>query len=317
MRVKSAVLLLLALGCGLAASVATSRYLSRPKPLQDDSVGLVVAKSNIAVGTTLRAEMVELAPIPPKMIPRGAFAKLDDVVGRSLRHPLFAGEAVIEPKLAEKGAGGGLTTLIPQGLRAITVKVNEFSGVAGFIKPGNYVDVLANFRKGEIGATTSRVVLQRVKVLAVDQMYRNDEGQSNAVVVNAVTLLVTPPQAEALALAASQGTLQLAMRNDVDDSEGQTSGVTLAQLAGSDLGLRSQPQTEPTPAAAPKASGPSAGDQLLGLLGKLKAERKEPKATPAAPSKPNLYSVEIIRGSEVSQQTFPLDNPVGETPQDS
>jgi len=151
------------------------------------------------------------------------------VVGRVVRADAYAGEAILEDKLAPKGSEGGFSSVIPPGMRALTVSVNNYSGVGGFVLPNTRVDVLVTvpspYRKGD---SITKIILEDIKVLAVDQIYEREKD--DPVKVQTVTLLVSPKQAEQLVLASTEGKLQLSLRNTADRSTKLAYGVKLNEL---------------------------------------------------------------------------------------
>lgn len=220
MKNKRAVIMMaLAVLLGLlAVALAASWLLNAPGA----SAGrIVVAKADVDIGQRLTPEMFKLADWPADSVPKGAFTDPAPLGGRVLRSSLLAGEPISEAKLAPAGTLGGLSALITEGKRAITVRVNDVIGVAGFTLPGNYVDIIVSTETmPDPNATRAReqsiskIVLERILVLAVAQEVNRDETKPK--VVNAVTLEVTPSEAEKLDLARSVGTLSLALRNQVD-----------------------------------------------------------------------------------------------------
>jgi pilus assembly protein CpaB len=233
---------------GLAAVVFASRWLlSQPS---GSSGRIVIAAADISLGQRLTPEMFKLAEWPADSVPKGAFADPQKLSGRVLKSNLLMGEPVSEAKLAPSGTLGGLSALISEGKRAITVRVNDVIGVAGFALPGNYVDIIVSTQKDpQPGAdvreqSISKIVLERILVLAVAQEVNRDETKPK--VVNAVTLEVTPEQAEKLDLARSVGTLSLALRNQVDPQSASTVGATKLTL----LPEATPPKPAPKPAAA-------------------------------------------------------------------
>jgi pilus assembly protein CpaB len=198
--------------------------------------------------------MVKLAEWPADSMPKGAFTDPAKLAGRVLKNSVLAGEPVSEAKLAPAGTLGGLSALITEGKRAITVRVNDVIGVAGFTLPGNYVDIIVSTAKDpgpEANAreqSISKIVLERILVLAVAQEVNRDETKPR--VVNAVTLEVTPEQAEKLDLARSVGTLSLALRNQVDPQSAQTEGATKLTLLP--VAAPVVKPAAPKPAAAPR-----------------------------------------------------------------
>jgi pilus assembly protein CpaB len=232
---------------GLTAVVFASRWLlSQPSGA---SGRILVAGTDISIGQRLTPEMFKLADWPADSVPKGAFADPQKLGGRVLKTNLLAGEPVSEAKLAPVGTLGGLSALITEGKRAITVRVNDVIGVAGFALPGNYVDIIVSTQKDPGGGgepreqNISKIVLERILVLAVAQEVNRDETRPK--VVNAVTLEVTPEQAEKLDLARSVGTLSLALRNQVDPASSSTAGATKLTL------LPQAPATVPVQAARP------------------------------------------------------------------
>jgi pilus assembly protein CpaB len=230
--------LCLSLGVALLAALAAvllAREMGRQSVLETRRIA--VAAADIQPGTRLRADLLQLADWPAGSLPHGAHDALAALDGRVTRVALARGEPVQEARLAEPGASGGLSALVAQGKRAMTVRVNDVVGVAGFALPGNYVDILVSTqeerRAGAAGAaerelSISKVVLERILVLAVAQ--EASPGDSRPRVVNAVTLEVTPGEAEQLDLARSVGQLSLVLRNQVDQAPGRTSGATKRSL---------------------------------------------------------------------------------------
>jgi pilus assembly protein CpaB len=217
---------------GFVAVVFASRWLLH----QPGSNGgrILVAASDISLGQRLAPDMFKPAEWPADSVPKGAFSDPQKLAGRVLRTNLLMGEPVSEAKLAPSGTLGGLSALITEGKRAITVRVNDVIGVAGFALPGNYVDIIVSMQKDpRPGAemreqNISKIVLERILVLAVAQEVNRDETKPK--VVNAVTLEVTPEQAEKLDLARSVGTLSLALRNQIDPQAASTEGATKLTL---------------------------------------------------------------------------------------
>jgi len=216
---------------GLCAVLLASRWLLRQTP----GVGhkIVVAATDVSLGQRLNQDMFKLVDWPSESLPRGALRDLKKVSGRVLRSSMLRDEPLTESKLAPAGTIGGLSALISEGKRAITVRVNDVVGVAGFALPGNFVDIIVNMQTSEglgSGQAISKIVLERILVLAVAQEVARDDTKPR--VVNAVTLEVSPPQAEKLDLARSVGTLSLALRNQVDPQPGVTDGATRNTLLG-------------------------------------------------------------------------------------
>ena len=215
---------------GLAAVLFASRWL-----LEKSATGLgkiAVAVTDINLGQQLNPDLIKMVDWPAGSMPEGAFTDPGQLDGRVLKASLLRGEPVMEAKLAPVGTKGGLSAVIAEGKRAITVRVNDVIGVAGFALPGNYVDIIVSTQKeggrDNRGQNISKIVLERILVLAVAQEVSRDDTKPR--VVNAVTLEVTPEQAERLDLARSVGTLSLVLRNQIDPKPGVTEGATKATL---------------------------------------------------------------------------------------
>jgi pilus assembly protein CpaB len=252
-NLRAVTMLLIAVVLGLAAVVLASRW------LLDKSVAgsarIVVAAVDVSLGQRLAPEMLVLAEWPANGLPHGALLDPAKLGGRVLKASLLRGEPLTEAKLAPLGTMGGLSAVIAEGKRAITVRVNDVIGVAGFALPGNFVDIIVSTQKDAAQAASaeaaakepfiSKIVLERILVLAVAQEVNRDDTKPR--VVNAVTLEVTPEQAEHLDLARSVGTLSLALRNQVDPKAAVTLGATKLTLLG-----QPQPVVAAPPPAAPK-----------------------------------------------------------------
>ncbi|MBJ7309507.1 Flp pilus assembly protein CpaB [Rugamonas sp. CCM 8940] len=233
---------------GLVAVLLASRWLLRQNP--GGGKQIVVAAADVNLGQRLGPDMLKLAEWPADSLPPGALLNVRKLQGRVLKSSVLRGEPLSEAKLAPVGTLGGLSALISEGRRAITVRVNDVVGVAGFALPGNFVDIIVHTQSEAVGGgrdqAISKIVLERILVLAVAQEVSRDDTKPR--VVNAVTLEVTPEQAEKLDLARSVGTLSLALRNQVDPRPGVTGGATKGSL----LGLRAAaPPEAPAAGAAP------------------------------------------------------------------
>lgn len=229
---RAIVMMAVALLFGLAAVVLASQWLLRQPATSANRI--VVAAADIALGQRLTPEMLKLADWPVGSLPPGSFLDPAKVNGRVLKTSVSRGEPVSDSKLAPDGTSGGLSAVIAEGKRAITVRVNDVIGVAGFALPGNFVDIIVSTQKdarngersGELNV--SKIVLERILVLAVAQEVGRDDTKPR--VVNAVTLEVTPAEAENLDLARSVGTLSLALRNQVDQHQAHSDGATKGSL---------------------------------------------------------------------------------------
>lgn len=247
---RGLIMLLVALLAGIAAVVMASQW------MQGQAKGgnrIAVAAADVEIGARLSPEMLKLVEWPPSSVPPGAFTDTAPLDGRVVKTSVTRGEPLIEGKLAPVGTKGGLSAVVSEGKRAMTVRVNDVIGVAGFALPGNYVDIMVNTqnqdqggRAGDKERAISKIVLERILVLAVAQ--ESDRDGTKPKVVSAVTLEVTPEQAEGLDLARSVGTLSLVLRNQIDPKPGGTEGATKATLFKEE---REPPKAAPVKAASP------------------------------------------------------------------
>lgn len=235
MRNRVGLILALALVSGALAAYLAWTLLREPagtvaEASEVRAVDVAVAARDMDVGHRLQPEDIQLVSWPAAAVPRGYSADPSEVVGRGLLTPVKANEPLLSGKLARAEAGGGLPIIIPEGKRALSVKVDEVIGVAGFTVPGTRVDVLVTLdRTSAFDEPTTQVALQNIEVLTAGQaIERDNTGEPRAVPV--VTLLVDPEQAEKLALAATRGRIQLALRNTLDLEEVETPGIRMNQL---------------------------------------------------------------------------------------
>jgi pilus assembly protein CpaB len=296
---------------GLVAAVAVSRYLASAQALSRDMNMVVIAKSDIPLGTKLEAANLTSVQFPADATPDGAFDSADKIVGRVVTTNVAAREPVTDFKLAPEGAAAGLSAVIPEGYRAMTVKVDDVVGVAGFARPGSLVDVVVVIQPSDNTAANngpiSKIVLQNIKVLAsgqnIDQP-KNDDREAQQ--VKAVTLQVTPDQAERLALASTEGKLQLVMRNATDQDDEQTQGVDKRTLLG---GEHAAPQPDPgsLKSEQPKQKPmPAAPRPLFMHRSGVSAEPREQKAAPApTPAPTPRNTVEMFEGAKKRNVDFP------------
>jgi pilus assembly protein CpaB len=194
---------------------------------------VVVAAADLPLGSALGANDVKIVNFPKGQAPDGAYDKASDVVGLGTLTPMVKNEVVLPAKLATKEAGVGLPPVIPDGMRAVSVRVNEVIGVAGYVLPGNRVDVLATASPTDVHQdTVTKVILANVQVLTAGTRMEQDQEKGKPMQVTVVTLLVFPDQAERLALASTEGKIQLALRNPLDQGAPETPGIRPATLMG-------------------------------------------------------------------------------------
>ena len=287
-----------ALVFGLLAAVSVNRYLSNAQAFSKDMTRVAVAKVAIPLGTKIVAEQVMMVQFPRESMPDGTFDNADKLVGRVAVMNIAAREPITDSRLAPEGTAGGLSAVIPEGYRAMTVKVDDVVGISGFIMPGTLVDVVVVITPEDASrgaGPISKIVLQNIKVLANGQNIDKPENQRDVNSVKAVTLQVTPEQAEKLALATSEGRLQLVMRNQIDQGDEETTGVNKQKLLGGD---------HATPAPEP---GSLKSEQPKSEVKPRPVRRVsvEPEAKRAAPPAPPRASVEVIEGAKKRNVDFP------------
>jgi pilus assembly protein CpaB len=265
---RAVVMLGMALVAGVTAVGFASRWL-----LQTSSSALTpvaVVTGDVSLGQPLNPNLVRMVNWPTGSIPPGAFRDPKALEGRVVRTGLERGEPVTESKLAPLGTRGGLSAVIGEGRRAITVRVNDVVGVAGFALPGNYVDVIVYTQepgsKNDSQQSISKIVLEKILVLAVAQQVSRDDTQPK--VVNAVTLEVTPDQAEKLDLARSVGSLSLVLRNQIDNRALLTDGATKITLLGKPVAAAPAPApaTPPVPTRVKYSARPAVRRDCIGVL---------------------------------------------------
>jgi pilus assembly protein CpaB len=287
---RALVMVIISIIIGLGAVVLASRWVNEQATVQSSKV--VVAATDVDLGTPLAPQMLKVADWPSGSVPTGAFTDVKALDTRVLKTSVSRGEPVLESKLAPLGATGGLSAVIKEGNRAMTVRVNDVVGVAGFALPGNYVDIVVNTidetaKAANGNNSISKIVLEHILVLAVAQEQNRDETKPK--VVNAVTLEVTPDQAEKLDLARSVGTLSLVLRNQIDSSLAATSGSTKKDLLNGDT----------QPAALPVTSDAKPEVAAAKPVVK-KVVRRKAVAKPADP----YEQVEVVRGNVTSVEKF-------------
>ncbi len=272
-NVRATVMLVLSLLIGLGAAMMAAAWVQQKGDAATRQVA--VAATDIELGSRINPQMVKLVAWPISQVPEGTFASADELADRVVKTSVLRGEAILGSKLAPVGTKGGLSAVIKEGNRAMTVRVNDVIGVAGFALPGNYVDVVVSTQQdgGGDNKQISKIVLEHMLVLAVAQEANRDETKPK--VVSAVTLEVTPAQAEKLDLARSVGTLSLVLRNQVDSRAVDTAGITKRQLLG----------VQERRAEAPQAAHPA---------------HKRPVAIAAA----RRDCIEVIAGGSKSVQCF-------------
>lgn len=270
---------------GVSVAVAAVAVFFAARWLSDQgslaTAKVAVAKSEIAPGTPITPDLVSLADWPRGSVPKGAFDNAAPLKDRVTSVGVSTGEPILESRLAPVGSKGGLSAVITPGKRALTVKVNEIIGVAGFALPGNYVDVMVN-TQDERGNPISKIVLEKVLVLAVAQEAERDPNKPK--VVSAVTLELSPEDSERLDLARSIGSLTLVLRNQLDSNDLTSEGARRGDV----LSFR---EPAPQPAAA-------SSEQPKVVVKRVYVHKK-----PAAP-KPQVEKIEVIKGLTRTEVEF-------------
>jgi len=225
----------LAVTAGGALAFGTYNFMQRApaRTVTIPTRPVVVAAADLDVGAELTREEIRIIDWPANAVPAGAFSDPKDVIGRGIVLPVIQNEPILPMKLASPEAGAGLPPAIPPGLRAVSVRVNEVIGVAGYVLPGTRVDVVATVNpSGQGGDITSKVVLTNVQVLAAGTKIDRETDKNKPIPVSVVTLLVDPEEAERLTLASTEGKIQLALRNPLDKATPSTHGIRPAALLG-------------------------------------------------------------------------------------
>jgi len=238
---------------------------------------VVVAAEDLQVGTKIEDKDIRLARLPSSSLPAGCFHLKKNVIGRGVIQPIAQNDYILSNKLAGENAGSGLPSLIPPGMRAVSVRVNDTTSVSGFVQPGTRVDVQLTGNPQGSNEQQTTTVLQNVAVIATGQkLERNSAGESQAAPV--VTLLLSPDDAERLTLASSQGHIQLALRNPLDTRQEDIAAVGADSLY--------KFGSAPTPAAVPRS------------------KPKHVAVQPPPPSMPTAYTVEVYKGDKKEEDKF-------------
>jgi pilus assembly protein CpaB len=251
-------MLLLALTSGVVAALLALRYLrERTTPLmasEPRTASIVLSARNMPVGALVTERDLKVVNWPGTTVPSGYIRSVKDAVGRGIITPVSENEPLLDSKMSTKDAGGGLPIIIRDGMRAISVRVDEVISVAGFVVPGTRVDVLLTLDKNaDRPQSITKTLLQNVQTLAAGQsVTRDKEGKPQTVTV--ITLLVSPDNAELLALAGKEGRLQLALRNTLDTLAVATNGARADKLSPSGNPASNRPQRTRAAAPVPRAN---------------------------------------------------------------
>ncbi len=250
---------------------------------------IVVATRQLEVGVTIKPGDVHLSKTSAEMFPKGAFAKIEEVIDRPVVNRILVDEPVQEGRLAVRGSGLGLAPIIPVGMRAVSVRVSDVAGVAGFVLPGLRVDVLVTGRPTDSEGTVTTTCLQNILVLSAGQNIQPD-ARGQAISTPTVTLLVTPAEAETIILAGNEGRVQLVLRNSSDQGIQKTPGSDVRALYSGRIRPTSKPAEvapKPRPVSRPRPVTIAAA----------------PIVPPPAPAPPP--EIVVIRGNQRTVEVVP------------
>ena len=324
MRGKSFALLILALGCGLVASIGITQVISKqgdePETPKGDTQAIFVALEDIAFGDPVTSQILRLEQWPTDKVPEDALTKIEDLEGRRTRGKIYAGEPILAKKLFEKGANAlGVSTRIPKGYRVVSVQVDKVSGSASMIMPGDRVDVMLYLTRNPGTGTyqaTTRTILQDVKVFAVNDVVGLESDQNDrSIVAQTISLLVTPEQAQEVMLASEMGKIRLVMRSPGDDAQSNVGESTMSKILGlADGANREQEKVGVGESKDTKGAGQGFQDFLNGLRTKMAAG--QPAAPESAQPQAPRHEMRIITGGEVTHVLLESDgDPSGSGPQ--
>jgi pilus assembly protein CpaB len=284
---RTLVVVLVALAAAGVATFGVARVI-RSRPVIEREVAhtyVVAAAHTLAVGAMVSAADVKLVAWPERTPVPGAFAKVEDVVNRGVISQVLENEPITPTKLAPIGGGAGLPPTIPPGMRAVSIRVNDIVGVAGFVVPGTRVDVVLTLREG--GDNSTRVVLSNVQVLTAGTRYDQDKSKSGEPIpTSVVTLLLTPEDASKMVLATSEGQIMLTLRNPLDQELAAIPVVRTANLVGG----------RPAPPAPAERPAPRPRPVVI-------VQAPPVVAPPPPPPPPKPYTVEAIRGAKRTEET--------------
>ncbi len=262
---------------------------------------LVVAAEPLSPGGAIEASAVKTMRVPANLFPKGGYSRVEDVVGRPVISSIGIDEPVLDSRLAARGSGFGVAPMIPTGMRAASVRVNDVAGVAGFILPGMRVDVLVTGKPPGADDTFTSTVLQNVTVLSAGQTIQTD-GKSQSMSVPVVTLLVDPTQAESLTLAANEGHIQLVLRNSNDQKVEATARRALRDLYSRGIAV----DTDPAPGPAVSQTRPAPRPEIH-VPAPLFVSAPAHSPVPATPAPPAVDTIVSIRGTLKTVETFPVE----------
>ena len=246
---KGAIFLVAAVVAGIVATFAIHRYISiKTRVVEAPTHQVFIAAGDISPGTALSSQAVKAATWPQAVIPPNCATSMREIENRVVMVPIPQGNPILFSMLAPEGTSAGLSGILPDGKRALTVKVDEVAGVAGFIHPGDHVDVLVDLPLKEASEHLSKTILHDIVVLTTGQIWQPKGDDNKPMVVNTVTLELTPHESEVLNLASSnEGKIRLALRNRNNKTIAETEGVTTSFLLGGATNKKEQAQAAALP----------------------------------------------------------------------
>jgi pilus assembly protein CpaB len=243
---KGTIFIVASVLAGLVATFAIHRYVSlKTRVPVAATQQIFIASADISPGTALSAQVVKPVTWPQAVIPPKSASSIQAIDGRVAMVPIPQGNPILFSMLAPEGTAAGLSGILPDGKRALTVKVDEVAGVGGFIHPGDHVDVLMDLPIKDASEHFSKTILHNISVLTTGQIWQQ-KGDNKPVVVNTVTLELTPHESEVLNLASNEGKIRLALRNRNNKTLAETEGVTTSFLLGGLVGKKEQAVALPT-----------------------------------------------------------------------
>lgn len=314
MRPKSILLLTLALGCGLVASIGISQVLEHrnAQPAATTEMQpIFVALNEIGPHSVVTPQSIKLEEWPKDKVPPNAITKLEDIEGKRTKIRIFAGEPILTGKLIGMGEVDGASGQIPKGYRVVAVRVDAVSGGSSLILPGDRVDVLVYIGRNPgngIVDTSVKTILQDISVFAVDTITsaaRKNDKEEAVITAKTISLLVTPGQAEKVTMATELGSIRLVMRSPEDQGEGETYGTSVSQLldSGGSKGDRNEEEQANEPEPTPIAATPGT-NRLIDIL-----KEHAPAGTPTLPggAAPTNWRMVLMEGSTVREVQFQED----------
>jgi len=320
MRAKSLFLLMLALGCGLVASIGITQVMAKRTTAVQvptaDMTPIFVALDDIPTGDPVTPQLIKLEQWPKDKVPPGSLTKLEDVENRRPKTKIYKGAPLLENQLLPKGANQGATVQIPKGYRVVAVKVDDVSGSSNMIRPGDRVDILLHVQRDPgrgIDTTKAQTILEDIKVFAVNDVFDLDAaGHEKKIAARTISLLVTPSQAEKVTLATEMGKLRMVMRSFEDDAQVNSAGAVPEDLfSNTEAGDRVK--DDPITPSKPLVNS----DKTEDFLKFLKAKQAEPVVEKPAlqpsvldegPKEPNNWTMRVIAAAQVNDVVLQMSS---------